>query len=387
MSVKAPRYRFKDGLNPALASDHRKCPEAVIDCGTLPTQEQAQLCSDRMTYLTQKLEAYKARSTRVNPLTIKEYEEAIAQEQTWLQALTTPQSLAPINSPLLKADSINRLGLTKTQVFYLIGQQLKKKLCRFVKTDRFYDAICTLLAIKGKWRQVQDIRLGETKGSLRVFTEQGEEYIPSVEASAFLTRYNRLAAHGIQGECECDDVWRHFCPHRIAEHLTSVKEKIEVVAQAITKAASEDLDAKRQLEEEKTRSEQQELQRFTGVLTIFQSKTQMRRKEIQMHDRQSLDLIARKNELFSALVESGNLEHHMQAQKAVTSRKLTLKNAQASPYSTDVVNPKTNEKLGTLLLGQQGWMVRLVDGVEALVGSLLEGLVILKDPTQLTLDF
>jgi hypothetical protein len=64
-----------------------------------------------------------------------------------------------------------------------------------------------------------------------------------------------------------------------------------------------------------------------------------------------------------------------------------LKNAQASPYSTDVVNPKTNEKLGTLLLGQQGWMVRLVDGVEALVGSLLEGLVILKDPTQLTLDF
>ncbi len=399
MSVKAPKYRFKDGLHPAIASDHRKCPAAVIDCATLPIQEQAKLCSDRIAYLTQKLTDYRARGLRANPPTIAEYEEAIAkrcceaqiaEEQTWLQSLTTiPQPPTPVNSPLLMADSINRLGLTVTQVFYLVGQQLKKGLCRFVKTDRLKDAVCTLLAIKGKRRQVQDIRLGETKGSLRVFTDQGEEYVPSAEVSAFLTRYNQLAAHGIQGECKCDDVWKHFCPHRIAEHLTSVKQKIEVVAQAITSlAASEDLDAKAQLEEEKARSEQQEVKRYTGVPTIFQSKGQLRRKEIQMHERHSQDLIARKNELFSALVESGNLEHHMQVQKAVTSSKLTLRNAQASPYSTDVVNPKTNEKLGTLLLDQQqGWMVRLADGAEALVGSLLEALVILKEPTQLALDF
>jgi hypothetical protein len=71
----------------------------------------------------------------------------------------------------------------------------------------------------------------------------------------------------------------------------------------------------------------------------------------------------------------------------ISGAKLTLRNAIASPYCTDVVNPNTNEKLGTLLLEQQGWMVRLTDGAQTLVGSLLEALVILKDPSQLTLDF
>jgi hypothetical protein len=353
----------------------------------LSVQDQAKLCSARIARLTQKLADYKARGTRANPPTIKEYSNAIAQEQTWLQSLTTQSPPAPVNSPLLKADSISRLGLTVTQVFYLVGIQLKKGLCRFVKTDRLKDAVCTLLAVKGSRRQIQDIRVGETKGSLRVFTDLGEVYIPSAEVSAFLTRYNQLATHGIQGECHCDDVWRHFCPHRIAEHLTCVKQKIEVITQALAKTASESLDAKRQLEQEKTHSEQQEVQRFTGTPTIFESKTQRQRKEIEIHERYCQDFMSKKNELFSALMESGNLEPHMEVQKAVKNQKLTLRGAIASPYSTDIVDPKTNEKLGTLLLEQQGWMVRLTDGAQALVGSLLEALLILKDPSQLALDF
>ena len=222
-----------------------------------------------------------------------------------------------------------------------------------------------------------------------MFTDKDEVYVPSAEASAFLTRYNQLAAYGIQGECNCDDVWKHFCPHRIAEHLTSVKQKIEVVAQTLAKAASEPLDAKRQLEEEKVRSEQQEAKRFTFTTTptIFQSKRQLRRKEIQMHERHTQDLMERKNQLFSELVASGNLALHMEVQKLISGAKLTLRGAIASPYSTDVFNPRTNEKLGSLLLDQRGWMVRLTDGAQSLVGSLLEALVILKDPSQLTLDF
>ena len=137
MSTFPPKYRFFDGLHPAIASDFRKNPEAIVDCGTLSVQDQAKLCSTRIARLTQKLADYKARGTRANPPTIKEYSNAIAQEQTWLQSLTTQSPPAPVNSPLLKADSISRLGLTVTQVFYLVGIQLKKGLCRFVKTVRF----------------------------------------------------------------------------------------------------------------------------------------------------------------------------------------------------------------------------------------------------------
>src|SRR5919199_474448 len=258
----------------------------------------------------------------------------------------------------------------------------------FDSNDRLKDAVCTLLAVKGSIRQIQDIRVGETKGSLRVFTDLGEVYIPSAEVSAFLTRYNQLVTHGIQGECNCNDVWKHLCPHRIAEHLTCVKQKIEVITQAFAyKAAPESLDAKRQLEQEKTHSQQQEVQRFTGTPTIFQSKTQRQRQEIKMYSSYYQDFMNKKNEWLSALMESGNLEHHRRVQKAVKNQKLTLRGASASPYSTDVVDPRTNEKLGTLLLEQQGWMVRLTDGAQAPVGSLLEALVILKDPSQLALDF
>jgi hypothetical protein len=137
MSTFPPKYRFKNGLHPAFASDFRKNPEAIVDCGTLSVQDQAKLCSERIARLTQKLADYKARGLRANPPTIKEYSNALAQEQTWLQSLSTPGPSVPVNSPLLKADSISRLGLTVTQVFYLVGQQLKKGLCRFANAVRF----------------------------------------------------------------------------------------------------------------------------------------------------------------------------------------------------------------------------------------------------------
>jgi hypothetical protein len=390
MSIKPPKYRFKDGLHPALASDHKKSPGAVIDCGKLSAQEQAQLCSDRVTHLTQKLEAYKARGLRASPQAIAEYEAAIAQEQSWLQSLTTQPLPAPVvSSPLLKAESINWLGLTKTQVFYLVGQQLKKGLCRFVKTDRLKDAICTLLALKGERHQVRDIRVGETKGSLRVFTEKKEIYVPSAEASAFLTRYNRLAAHGIQGECQCDDMWKHFCPHRIAEHLTSMKEKIEVVLRAVALQINGELsDAKRQLELEKAQSEQQEVDRFTSSTstpTILQ--TNKRRRTEPETDGKNQELMQRKNQLFSELLQSGNLERHMEVQKTANLSNLTLKEVVAFPYSTNILDRETNEKLGTLRWEAQGWAIALPDGVSTLVTSLAEAIVILRDPQQLQFDF
>jgi hypothetical protein len=253
-----------------------------------------------------------------------------------------------ICSPLFRADSVVRLGLTATQVFFAVGRKAQKGLCRFIKTDKLKDALSTLLAIKGQPRQIKDIRLGETKGSLKVFTDQGESYIPSAEISAFLTRYNRLASQGIQGECQCDDMWRHFCPHRIAEHLASVREKLKVVAQTLSSVANS-LERK-------------------GVFDA--------------------DLMARKSQLFSDLMESGNLERHIEVQKTFSHQELSLRDCVASPYSSEVVSRTTNQKLGTLLYyDAQGWRVRLLDGLEAAVNSLLEAAIVLKDPAQLSLDF
>jgi hypothetical protein len=389
MPTKPPKYRFKEGLHPAIASDHKKSPEAVIDCGKLSDQEQAQLCSDRISHLTQKLEAYKAKGLRASPQAIAEYEEAIAQEQSWFESQPLPAPV-PVSSPLLKAESINWLGLTKTQVFYLVGQQLKKGLCRFVKTDRLKDAVCTLLALKGERHQVQDIRIGETKGSLRVFTEEKEIYVPSAEASAFLTRYNRLASHGIQEECQCDDMWKHFCPHRIAEHLTSVKEKIEVVVQAIAKQVQgEPQDAKLQLEQEKFQLEQQEIKSFAAAKapTISQGTNRRRTTESEAQDHKNRELMEQKNKLFSSLLESGNLDRHMEAQKAASSVKLSLRDAVASPYSTNIVDQTTSQILGILSWGDQGWAIALPDGVSTVVNSIAEAIVILRDPKQLAFDF
>jgi hypothetical protein len=129
---------------------------------------------------------------------------------------------------LLKADNILKLGLTCTQVFYLVGKHLNKGICRFVKTDSIKTAISTLLSIKGKRAKVEDMRLSDF-GGLKIFTDQGIEYIASAELRVFLTRYNQLATSGCNSECKCDDMWRHLCVHRIAEHLTEVKEKVEAV--------------------------------------------------------------------------------------------------------------------------------------------------------------
>ncbi len=131
--------------------------------------------------------------------------------------------------PLLEADNIARIGLTKTQIFFLVGQKLGKGLCRFVKRDKIKDAISTLLAIRGKRKRVEDILLTDTNG-LKVFTDQGIEYLPSAELPIFLTRYNQVATAGCDDECNCqEDTWRHICPHKIKNHLLMVKEKIEAM--------------------------------------------------------------------------------------------------------------------------------------------------------------
>jgi hypothetical protein len=136
---------------------------------------------------------------------------------------------------LLKAEKILKLGLTCTQVFYLVGTNINKGICRFVKTDSIKTAISTLLSIKGKRAKVEDIRINEM-GGLNTFTDQGIEYISSAEARAFLNCYNQLATSGCNSECRCaedpNNMWKHFCIHRIAEHLTRVKEKVEAVIAA-----------------------------------------------------------------------------------------------------------------------------------------------------------
>lgn len=133
---------------------------------------------------------------------------------------------------LLKAQNILNIGLTCTQVFYLVGKQAAKGLCRFVKTDSIKTAISTLLSIKGDKANVEDIRLNDF-GGLKVFTNQGIKHLPRSEVRAFLTNYNRLATVGCQTECKCaqdpEILWKDFCIHKIAEHLTSVKEKIEAI--------------------------------------------------------------------------------------------------------------------------------------------------------------
>jgi hypothetical protein len=142
---------------------------------------------------------------------------------------------------LLKAEEILKIGLTCTQVFYLVGAKLNRGMCRFVKTDSIHTAIATLLAIKGKRARVEDIRLTDA-GGLNVFTDAGTEYIASAESRVFLTRYNQLALNGCNSECNCasnpDDVWKQFCVHRIAEHLTSLKEKVQAVAQVVEEVAA-----------------------------------------------------------------------------------------------------------------------------------------------------
>lgn len=152
---------------------------------------------------------------------------------------------------LLKASEILKVGLTISQVFYLVGREGAKKLCRFVKTDALRCAVTTLLAINGKRRQVQDIRLGKDTG-LKVWTDKGIEFLPDTEVHAFLTRYNRLIREGCAGPCHCaqdsTEKWKRFCVHRIAEHLESVKEKLEVAAQT-AKAVAADTSLKDRINE------------------------------------------------------------------------------------------------------------------------------------------
>lgn len=138
---------------------------------------------------------------------------------------------------LLKAEDILNLGLTCTQVFYLVGKKASKGLCRFVKTDAIHTAIATLLSIKGKRVRVEDIRLTDF-GGIKIFTSQGIETLPSSEVRAFLTRYNQLSLNGCNSECGCDDMWKQFCIHRIAEHLTSVEEKVKAVVETVKTTAA-----------------------------------------------------------------------------------------------------------------------------------------------------
>jgi hypothetical protein len=238
------------------------------------------------------------------------------------QTITQPQA-----SPLIKAESVIRLGLTVTQVFYIVGQQAEKKLCRFVKTDRLKDAFSTLLAIKGKRQKVEYLRIGEFKGSVRVFTAQEEVYIPSAEASAFLTRYNQLATSGCISECHCQDVWRHLCVHRIAEHLTSVQDKLAIVIQA----------AKQNI-------------KYPDVLAKL-TELQIAAKRLNLS--------------------------------------IPASNIISYPFSAEVFN-NNGEKLGWMILSPitgQTWVAKLVEGTQEIVASALEGLIILKEPQQLTLEF
>ena len=238
------------------------------------------------------------------------------------QTITQPQL-----SPLVKAESFTRLGLTITQVFYIVGRQVEKGLCRFVKTDRLKDAFSTLLAIKGKRRKVEYLRMGEFQGSVRVFTNQEEVFIPSAEASAFLTRYNQLASSGCTSECHCQDVWRHLCVHRIAEHLTSVQDKLAVVMQAV----------------------KQNLKHPSVIAKLTQ-----------------LQMAAKKLNL--SIPASSIIPY---------------------PFSAEVCNDN-GELLGWMMLSaitEQTWVAKLVEGTQETVASALEGLIILKEPQQLALEF
>jgi hypothetical protein len=150
---------------------------------------------------------------------------------------------------LLKAEEVLSIGLTITQTFYLVGRQLSKKLCRFVKSDALKCAIATMLGINGRPNQVQDIRLTDGNG-LRVWTSAGTEFLPGAEVCAFLTRYNRLAREGCTSTCNCDadasELWKKFCVHRIAEHLADAAEQLNLIANIQKKAqqrASEVMEA------------------------------------------------------------------------------------------------------------------------------------------------
>jgi hypothetical protein len=121
----------------------------------------------------------------------------------------------------------------------LIGREASKKLCRFVGTNALKCAVSTLLGIKGKPNQVQDIRMTDGNG-LRVWTSASVEHIPSAEAIAFLTRYNRLAREGCNSPCNCvsdpSELWKSFCIHRIAEHLADAAEQLNLVLSVQKKA-------------------------------------------------------------------------------------------------------------------------------------------------------
>ena len=150
---------------------------------------------------------------------------------------------------LLQAQEILKVGLTVSQVFYLVGCSASKKLCRFVKSDALKCAIATLLGINGRPNKVEDIRMTDGNG-LKVWTNSGTEFLPGAEVCAFLTRYNRLAREGCTRTCNCaqdaSELWKKYCVHRIAAHLESVKEKLEVAAQT-AKAVAVDTSLKAQI--------------------------------------------------------------------------------------------------------------------------------------------
>jgi hypothetical protein len=278
-------------------------------------------------------------------------------------------------APLISASEITKLGLTKTQVFYLVGKQLQKGLCRFVKTDRLKDAICTLLSIKGFRYKIEDIRLGDTPGSLKVFTGAGTHYIPSSEASAFFTRYNRLAVDGCSSECKCDDAWRHICVHRIAEHLANVKEKVEAIVRSVKDIAS----AKQQ-------QEQQEIQSFKLPLSLT-SRSERWRKDMdssryRTSDRQAQVASIQEWQYFFP-EQLGKLT---ELQRVALREGLKAVNPNPEPFYVDIVVRGTDESLGRIAFNQGTWLVR-VNEQEVPVGSVLEGLLILKDPKQLEVEF
>jgi hypothetical protein len=85
---KLPRYRFKEGLSPALQIDFKRSPAAVIDCSNLSAEEQIELCRSRIVLLKEKM----ARRGNIVafPGVPDMFLEGIAEEEAWIEYLRSP---------------------------------------------------------------------------------------------------------------------------------------------------------------------------------------------------------------------------------------------------------------------------------------------------------
>ncbi len=181
-STYPPEYRFRDNLAPAGVADKIYNRSAVINCTKLSSIDRANLCRERIGFLTQLLQEYRTRLHGLREV-IEVIEGEIAREQSWASRL---EILISKNHPDKKNTSASNyqglvsepitqivdIGQTSKGVFYLRYERLDRRHgCSFVSKRK-------LLVALG---EIQSQREGTPLVAKRLWLEAGESLLLEFE--------------------------------------------------------------------------------------------------------------------------------------------------------------------------------------------------------------